>query len=219
MSGRGKPAEGKKIRVLLADDHDMVRQGIRVFFRAFNDLQLVGEASDGIRAVELCDELEPDVVLMDIVMPRMDGVEATRRILRKHPGIRIVVITSFEDEAMVQPALEAGAISYLHKNITIDDMGDAIRKAYYGEPTLSPGAARALIHAKTRTSQMSDPLTNREREVLRLMVDGLNNPEIAQKLTVSRSTVKTHVSNILSKLGVSSRLEAVKMAIEQRLIR
>ncbi|MCC6146429.1 MAG: response regulator transcription factor [Anaerolineaceae bacterium] len=203
------------IRVLLVDDHDMVRRGLSVFLQAFDDLELIGEARDGFEALSLCGQLKPDVILMDMVMPRMNGVEAAGMITKKYPDIRIIAITSFEDDQMVKAALQAGATSYLHKNVSIDELGEAIRKAWAGIPTLSTEAAQALIHSATTPTNTG--LTNRELEVLHLMVAGQNNPEIAAALGVSRSTIKTHVSNILAKLGVSSRLEAVKFALERRL--
>lgn len=205
----------KPIRLLLVDDHDMVRRGLNVFLQAFDDLELIGEARDGFEALKLCEQLKPDVILMDMVMPRMNGVEATGAITQKYPGIRIIAITSFEDDQIVKAALQAGVTSYLHKNVTIDELGEAIRKAWAGIPTLSTEATRALIHSATNPTNTE--LTNRELEVLHLMVAGQNNPEIAATLGVSRSTIKTHVSNILAKLGVPSRLEAVKYALEHRL--
>lgn len=204
-----------KIRILLADDHDMVRRGLSVFLQTFDDMLLVGEARDGFEAVQMSGEIHPDIILMDMVMPGMNGAEATALISKKYPDIRVIAITSFEDDQMVKDAFNAGATAYLHKNITIDELGDAIRKAWGGIPTLSPEAAKALIHSAT--SQESTHLTPRELDILRLLVAGMSNPEIAEKLGVSRSTIKTHVSNILSKLGTASRLEAVKYALEKHL--
>jgi len=204
-----------KIRILLADDHDMVRRGLSVFLQTFDDMLLVGEARDGFEAVQMSGKIHPDIILMDMVMPRMNGAEATALISKKYPDIRVIAITSFEDDQMVKDALKAGATAYLHKNITIDELGNAIRKASVGIPTLSPEATKALIHSTT--GQESNNLTPRELDVLRLLVAGMNNPEIAEKLGLSRSTIKTHVSNILSKLGISSRLEAVKYALEKHL--
>jgi DNA-binding NarL/FixJ family response regulator len=206
------------IRIMLVDDHDMVRKGLGVFLAAFDDFELVGEASNGLEALQKCGELNPDVILMDLLMPRMGGVEATRKISEQHPSIRIIALTSFEEEHLVQDALQSGAIGFLLKNTSIDDLATAIRKAYEGKPTLSPEATQALITAATRLPEPGFDLTPRELDVLSQLVEGLSNPEIAEVLTISRSTVKSHVSNILDKLGVSSRVEAVRLAIEKKLV-
>lgn len=206
------------VRVMLVDDHEMVRSGLKVFLEVYDDLELVGEASDGEEAVLLCGEVRPDVVLMDLVMPRMDGVAATRAIRAAHPNIRIIALTSFTDRKLVQSALEAGAIGYLLKNASIDELARAIRDAHVGRSTLSPEATQALIEAATAPPPPGHDLTPREREVLALLVKGLSNREIAERLTISRSTVKNHVSNILSKLGAASRTEAVARAVEHDLV-
>lgn len=206
------------IRVLLVDDHEMVRRGLSTFLEAFSDLELVGEASNGVEALDLCGNNHPNVILMDLVMPEMDGVEATRQITKKFPDVRVIALTSFEDQDNVQAALKAGAISFLHKNISIDDLGEAIRKAHIGQTTLSPEATQAVVTAATQQPKPGQDLTSREGEVLAQLILGLTNPEIAKKLTISRSTVKTHVSSILSKLGASNRLEAVTLAIKHDLI-
>ncbi len=208
------------IRVMLVDDHAVVRSGLSAFLLAFDDLELVGEASDGDEAVSLCGRVHPDVILMDLVMPHMDGATATRVIREKHPDTQVIALTSFKEGDLVQDALKAGAIGYLLKNVSADELAKAIRAAHQGRPTLAPEAAEALIHT-ARTAGvpvLGHDLTEREREVLALMVDGLNNTEIADKLIVSRSTVKFHVSNILSKLHVSSRTEAVVFALQQNLV-
>jgi len=207
------------IRVLIVDDHAVVRNGLAGFLLAFDDLELAGEASNGEVAVSLCDRENPDVVLMDLMMPNMDGAEATHRIRERHPGIQVIALTSFKDDELVQRALEAGAIGYLLKNVTAGELGDAIRAAHQGKPTLAPEAAQALIRATTRLPEPGHDLTEREQEVLRLMVDGLSNPEIAKRLVISRSTVKFHVSSILSKLGASSRTEAVSQALKSGLLK
>jgi NarL family two-component system response regulator LiaR len=206
------------IRVLLVDDHDMVRQGLSVFLHVFDDLELAGEASDGAEAVARCGEVRPDVVLMDLLMPGMDGATATRIIRERYPSIRVIALTSFQDEGLVQQAMQAGAIGYLLKNVTADDLAAAIRSAHAGRPTLSPEAARALIRAASSGPTPGGGLTQRERDVLGLLVKGLSNGEIASRLVVSRSTVKFHVSSILSKMGVASRTEAVAVAIQHRLV-
>ncbi len=207
------------IRVLLVDDHAVVRSGLSTFMMVYDDLELVGEASNGQEAIRRCEELHPDVVLMDLVMPEMDGASATQVIRERWPGIQVIALTSFPEEDLVQRALRAGALSYLLKNVSADELAHAIRAAYMGRSTLAPEAAQALIHAATHpASTLGNDLSTREREVLQLMVEGLNNPDIAERLVVSRSTVKFHVSSILSKLGVSSRTEAVALALQQKLV-
>jgi len=210
--------ESKNIRVLLVDDHAVVRSGLAAFLFAFDDLDLVGEASSGEEALRLCDEHRPDVVLMDLVMPGMDGAEATRRIRASFPGIEVLALTSFKEKELVEGALAAGAIGYLLKDISAEELAKAVRQARAGRPTLAPEAAQALIRATREPRRVGFDLTDRERDVLALMVEGLTNPEIAERLVVSRSTVKFHVSNVLSKLGVSSRTEAVSVALQQDLI-
>jgi len=207
------------IRVLIADDHAVVRSGLAAFLLAFDDLELAGEASSGEEAVRLCGQLQPDVVLMDLVMPEMDGAAATRAIRQACPQIQVIALTSFKEEELVQGALQAGAIGYLLKNVSADELAEAIRKAHTGRPTLAPEAAQALIHASTKPPSPGHDLTDREREVLSLMVKGLNNPEIAERLVISQSTAKFHVSSILSKLGVSGRTEAVAMALQNHLVK
>ncbi len=207
------------IRVLVVDDHAMVRSGLSAFLLSNEDLELAGEASNGEEAVRLCNQLKPDVVLMDLVMPVMDGVEATQTILRSSPQTRIIALTSYRDEELVRRALEAGAISYLLKNVSAEELARAIRAARAGQSTLAPEAAQTLIHAAAHPPAPVPDLTLREQEVLGLMVQGFNNPEIAQRLYVSRSTVKYHVSSILSKLGVSSRTEAIAVALQRHLVK
>ncbi len=208
-----------QIRVLIVDDHEMVRSGLGAVLLVYDDVQLVGEASDGAMAVELCDQLQPHVVLMDLVMPgALDGVAATQAIHARWPQIRVVALTSFGDEHLVRGALQAGATSYLLKNISADDLAHAIRSAYCGQAMLSPEATQALIHSPIRSPAAAPELTSREQEVLQLMVQGLNNIQIADRLVISRSTVKYHVSNILSKLGVTSRTEAIATAFQHGLV-
>ena len=163
-------------------------------------------------------ELQPDVVLMDLVMPEMDGAAATKLIREQYPDVQVVALTSFPEEDLVQTALQSGAISYLLKNVSADELADAIRAARLGRSTLAPEAAQALIHATMRAPEVGYDLTPREQEVLALMVEGLSNPEIADRLVVSRSTVKFHVSSILSKLEVNSRTEAVAFALQHNLV-
>jgi two-component system, NarL family, response regulator LiaR len=207
-----------RIRVLVVDDHAMVRRGLAAFLKAFDDLELAGEAASGQAALELCVQLQPDVVLMDMVMPDMDGAAVTRLLRIQTPSIQVIALTSFMEEILVQSALHAGAIGYLLKDVSADALALAIRDAHAGRATLAPEAAQALVHAASQPPPPGLDLTERERDVLALMVEGLNNTQIAARLTVSPSTVKSHVSNILSKLGVASRTEAVTLALRNRLI-
>jgi NarL family two-component system response regulator LiaR len=205
------------IRVVIVDDHAVVRSGLKFFFMASDEFELVGEAADGEQAVQLCAQVRPDVVLMDLLMQGYSGIDATRAIRKCCPQVQIIALTSFEESELVQGALAAGAIGYLLKNVSADELTDAIRAAYAGRPTLAPEAAQALIRVATHHQPPGHDLTPREREVLALMVEGLNNPEIARRLVVSLSTVKFHVSGILSKLGASSRSEAVALAVQHHL--
>jgi NarL family two-component system response regulator LiaR len=206
------------IRVMLVDDHAVVRSGLGAFLLAFDDLELVAEADGGERAVLLCERARPNVVLMDLVMPGMDGATATAAIRERCPDIQVIALTSFKEEELVQGALQAGAIGYLLKNVTADELAEAIRAAHRGQPTLAPEATETLIRAVRQPRPLGFDLTEREREVLALVVEGLGNDEIGERLFVSRSTVKFHVSNILSKLGVASRTQAVSLALQHNLV-
>jgi NarL family two-component system response regulator LiaR len=206
------------INILLVDDHAVVRSGLSKFLLVNKDLKLVGEASDGTEAVQMVSLHKPDVVLMDLMMPGMDGIAATREIHQKYPNVKVIVLTSFHDQNMVQGALQAGAIGYLQKNVTAKELGIAIRSAFDGKMTLSAEATQVLAHSVAQPQIRGEQLTERERDVLKSMVDGLNNREIADTLVISLGTVKFHVSNIFQKLGVDSRVEAVKKAIEQKLV-
>ena len=210
--------EHDRIRVMVVDDHTVVRSGLAAFLLTYDELELVAEAGSGEEAVRKCVELAPDVVLMDLVMPGMNGAEATRAIRQKCPDTKVIALTSFKEDDLMQKTLQAGAIGYLFKNVSAEELVMAICNARDGKPTLAPEAAQALIHAVTQPQQVGFDLTDREREVLVLMVKGLNNPQIADHLVISRSTVKFHVSSILSKLGVSSRTEAVALALQHHLV-
>ena len=211
-------SSSQSIRVMLVDDHTMVRKGLATFLKIFDDLQLVGEAESGAAAITLCAEVAPDVILMDMVMPDMNGAAATRAIRQQYPHVQVIALTSFKEGDLVKNALEAGAIGYLLKDISADELVDAIRAAHAGRATLSPEAAQALVETTSHPPAPGLDLTERELEVLALMVEGLNNTQIASRLTVSPSTIKSHVSNILSKLGVASRTEAVTLALRSRIV-
>jgi len=206
------------IRVLIVDDHNVVRSGLSAFLLAYDDLEPVGMARNGQEALQQCAEHQPDVVLMDLVMPVMDGPTAIRRIRETHPQTQVIALTSFPEEDKVDQALRAGAIGYLLKSVEPDELANAIRAAHQGRSTLAPEAAQALIHMHTSEPRPGHDFTEREREILALMVDGLTNNAIAQRLSISPSTAKFHVSNILSKLGTASRTEAVSLALQQRLV-
>jgi NarL family two-component system response regulator LiaR len=202
---------------MLVDDHSIVRSGLSAFLSVNPDLELVGEAEDGEQAVIRANLLKPDVILMDLMMPIMDGIAATAAIKKKNPEIQILALSSFQEDELVQNALKAGAIGYLMKNVNARELAAAIKAAKSGKATLSPEAAQALIHASLQ-AQETEGLTERELEVLKYMVDGLNNAEIAEKLVISLSTVKYHISNILSKLGVDNRVAAVTTAIQKKMV-
>lgn len=206
------------IRVMLVDDHTMVRRGLATILKVFDDLELAGEAANGEDAIQLCTQVLPDVVLMDMVMPDMDGVTATRAIRQQFPEVQVIALTSFKDRGLVQEALQAGAIGYLLKDVSADALAQAIRAAHAGRATLSPEAAQALVQAAAQPPTPGHDLTERERDVLILMVEGLNNTQIADRLVVSPSTIKSHVSHILAKLGVASRTEAAALAVRHGLV-
>lgn len=209
-----------KIRVMLIDDHAVVRSGLATFLMTCDDMELVGEAESGEQALERCPRIKPDVALMDLVMPGMDGATATRQLREICPDVQVIVLTSFKEQELVQGALQAGAIGYLLKDVTAQELANAIRAASMGKPTLAPEAAQALIQAARHPAEkVGFDLTEREREVLALMIEGLNNNQIAKRLVVSPSTAKFHVSSVLSKLGASTRTEAVAIALQNKLVR
>lgn len=211
-------SDREMIRVLLVDDHNVVRSGLSAFLTAFDDLNLVGEANNGREAVKKAAELSPDVVLMDLVMPEMDGAEATAEILERDPDLKVIALTSFKEKDLIERVMEAGAIGYLLKNVGADELAQAIRDAVEGKPTLAPEAAQALIQRTRQPKEQIEKLTPRELEVLALLSEGLTNPGIAEELVISNSTVKFHVSSILGKLNVESRTEAVVYAMKHDLI-
>jgi len=203
---------------MIVDDHTVVRSGLGAVLASSEGMELVGEAENGEEAIRLCERLQPDIVLMDLLMPKMDGVTATKIIHESWPQIHIIALTSYKEKDLIEGALKAGAISYLLKNVSAEELATAIRGAIAGQPSLSPEATQVLIQGITEPSQPQSDMTEREREILALMVEGKSNNEIAKCIFVSQSTVKFHVSNILSKLGVSSRTEAVALAIKHHLV-
>jgi len=215
--------EKEKIKVLIVDDHQVVRQGLRTFLEMQEDITVVGEAQDGRQAMELVRQLAPDVVLMDLVMPHMDGITATQQVRALSPATKVIALTSFSEDDKVFPAIQAGAASYLLKDVTPDDLVEAIRAVHQGEARLHPDIARKLMqqvsqmHNAPRDSSL-DELTEREQEVLRLVARGRNNREIAQELFISEKTVKSHVSNILGKLHLEQRTQLVIYAIKNKLV-
>lgn len=212
-------AESRRIRVLIADDHNMVRKGLVVLLEGFDDIEIAGDVDDGELAYNRCRETCPDVVLMDMIMPRLNGIEATKLIREACPDTQVIALTSFNDENSVQEMLQAGAIGYLLKDISGDELAEAIRRAHKGETTLAPAAAQMLIQATVRPPPLGHDLTEREREVLTLMIEGLSNREIGERLVISSSTVKNHVSSILGKLQTTSRTHAVALAVEHNLVK
>jgi NarL family two-component system response regulator LiaR len=216
-------ASDRPIRVMIVDDHAVVRGGIRFSLLAFGDLEMVAEAENGKEALDLCSQMSdseamPDVILMDMLMPEMDGVAATQAILDRCPEVQVIALTSFETGSLVQDALQAGAIGYLLKDAAIDELAEAVRAAYAGRVTLAPAAARALAEANREPIPPGHNLTDREREVLALVVEGLSNLQIARKLDISLSTARFHVSTILSKVGAANRAEAAALAVKHGLI-
>lgn len=216
-------AQVEKIKVLIVDDHQVVRQGLRTFLELHDDVVVVGEAGDGVTAVEMVRQFEPDVVLMDLVMPRLDGIAATRQVKELGAHIKVIALTSFTEDDKVFPAIQAGASSYLLKDASPDDLVEAIRAVHRGEARLHPDIARKLMEQVVHQAGPSrgapvDDLTEREREVTRLVAQGRSNSEIAQALFISSKTVKTHISNILSKLGLQDRTQLAIYAIKHGLV-
>jgi len=209
----------RSIRVLSVDDHEIMRGGIQYLLLAVEDIELVGEARSGEEGLELCDTLQPDVILMDMRMPGMDGIQTTQLVRERYPEVQVLALTSFEEEEMIQEVMQAGAIGYLQKGISVDELADAIRAAQAGKPTLSPEAFDVLVQGSTSQSQIPDfDLTERELQVLEMLVQGLSNTEIADRLVITVATVKYHISNILQKLGAANRTEAAALAIKHELV-
>jgi NarL family two-component system response regulator LiaR len=208
----------RAIRVLVVDDHAIVRKGIRALLAEFEDIEVVGEAGDGQEAVDRAEALRPDVILMDLVMPGVDGIEATRQVTADGAGPRILVLTSFAGDDKVLPAIKAGALGYLLKDSEPTELVRAIHQVHRGEPSLQPAIAQKVLHELQHPAARRpalDPLTNRELEVLRLVAKGLTNPDIAGRLVVTEATVRTHVSNILGKLHLANRVQATLYALQE----
>ncbi|WP_350302929.1 response regulator transcription factor [Peribacillus frigoritolerans] len=208
------------IKVLFVDDHEMVRIGVSAYLSAQSDIEVIGEADNGLKAVELAMELRPDIILMDLVMPEMDGIEATKRIIEKWPDAKIIIVTSFLDDEKVYPALEAGATSYMLKTSKASEIARAVRSTFQGQSVLEPEVTGKMMEKlrRPKVTQLHDQLTNREMEILLLMTQGKTNQEIADELYIALKTAKVHVSNILSKLAVQDRTQAVIYAFKHSLV-
>jgi two-component system, NarL family, response regulator LiaR len=206
------------IRLLIVDDHAVVRQGLRGFLRLQEGIEVVGEAASAAEAVSVAATVSPDVVLLDLVMPDGNGIGALRRLLEVAPGVRVLILTSFADDAQIFAAMAAGASGYLLKDIDPQALADAIRDVHAGRPALHPSVAARLMRQGSPAHSTHDDLTARERDVLRLMVEGLANKQIAQRLGIGEKTIKTHVSRVLAKLGVADRTQAAVLAIREGLV-
>ena len=211
-------SEQQPIRVMIVDDHLLVRDGLNLLLSTFDEIEVVGLAEDGQEAITLYEQARPDVILMDIVMPNMDGPTATAKLRQTHPHIKVVALTSFVDEEHIQRAISAGAISYLLKNASAEQLTTAIQDAVQGRATFDPAVAQVLVQSAMQPPSPGHDLTPRELEVLVLLVDGKRNKDIAAELTVSLGTVRVYVSNILGKLGANNRTEAVSLALQHNLI-
>ena len=211
-------SQSNGIRVITVDDHEIVRQGMAFLFSPYDDIEVVGVAHDGEEALRLCGEVKPDVLLMDMVMSGTDGVAATRAVRQQYPQVQVLALTSFYDEDLVRRAMQAGAIGYLLKGVPIVELAQAVRAAYAGRPTLAVEAMQALVEATQSGPKLGDDLSQRELEVLALVVEGLSNDEIAEQLVISPATVKSHVRHIYAKLLVANRAEAAALAVKNNLI-
>lgn len=208
-----------KIKVMVVDDHPLVRHGIKTVFETYEDIILVAEAENGNQAIKMCEKHMPDIILMDMFMPVLDGAGATQHIINKWPDIKIIALTSFNDVDLIKKSLKAGAVSYILKNITGAKLVKKIKDVYKGKFALSPYATKILLSELRKPQNETIKLTEREKEILALMVEGLPNKEIAKRLFLSNSTVQFHVSNILGKLGVTKRSQAVYLALKQNLVK
>ncbi len=211
--------EPHQIQLMIVDDHPVVRGGLTYALLAFEDIEVVGEADSGEEALRLCGRVQPDVVLMDLVMSGMGGAATTRAIRERYPHVQVVVLTNYQEKQMVREVLQAGAIGYLLKGVSLDELAGAIRAAYAGRPTFAPEVARVLIENADPAQNVGQDLTERQLEVLALVVQGLSNIEIAERLVVSVSTARHHVSQILAKLGASNRAEAAALAVRHGLVK
>lgn len=214
--------ETKGVSVLIVDDHEVVRRGVRAFLDTVPDMQVVGEAASGEQAVQMTGETAPDVVLMDLILPGMDGLEATRQIKLLSPHTQVVVLTSYDQDEYIFPALQAGATSYTLKDMKMDNLAEAIRKAALGEATLHPRVAMRVVKSvrgEINGDGLAEGMTGRELEVLKMIAHGLSNSQIAEALVLSEYTIKGHVSNILSKLGLADRTQAAAYAWEKGIVR
>jgi NarL family two-component system response regulator LiaR len=206
------------IRVMTVDDHEILRGGVRFLLLAFDDIELVAEAHSGEEALRLCEKVQPDVILMDMMMPGMDGVETTQAIRERYPHVQVLVLTSFHDSELVRRAMQAGAIGYLLKGVSMDELAEAIRSSHAGRPSLATEAVQALVQPLNTSPKLGYDLSDREQEVLALLAEGLSNADIADRLTISVAAVKYHVSSILSKLGAANRTEAAALALKHNLV-
>lgn len=206
------------IKVIIVDDHLLVRDGLNLLLSTFDDINVIGVADGGEKALALCRQEQPDVILMDMVMPEQDGPIVIERILKNYPEIKVIALTSFVEEDLVARAIQSGAIGYLLKSVSADKLAEAIRSAHQGQSTIEAEAAKMLLHASHKPAQLGDDLTKRERQVLTLLVDGMTNKEIAEQLNLSHGTIRVYVSKILSKLSVTNRTEAATLALQNNLI-
>jgi len=209
------------IRLLIVDDHKMVREGLKIYLSTEPEIVVVGEAENGEEAAKMTAELKPDVILMDLMMPGVDGIEGTKRCLAAHPGAKVIVLTSMPDDELVVPAIRAGALSYVLKDIAAEELAETIKKAVSGQPTLHPIAAQRMMQELTappRPQAGVDEITPREMEVLRLIAQGLSNKEIGERLFIGERTVKTHVSHLLEKLHLQDRTQLAIYALQNKLV-
>lgn len=206
------------IKVIIVDDHLLVRDGLNLLLSTFDDLKVIAVADGGEKALALCRQEQPDVILMDMVMPEQDGPIVIERILKNFPEIKVIALTSFVEEDLVARAIQSGAIGYLLKSVSADKLAEAIRSAHQGQSTIEAEAAKMLLHASHKPAQLGDDLTKRERQVLTLIVEGMTNKEIAKQLSLSPGTVRVYVSNILAKLGVRNRTEAATLALKYNFV-